>query len=125
MSNPDTHQRAPAHSIRAEPDPLPAIGIRQSASAEAAADKWEIGNASTCNPRCERYAACRPDKPGWVQKKQAAANMATTLSALRQRAARVGYASPARTAMPRSDQPKLCLDAAYFALQRRGKKRKR
>ena len=55
--------------------------------------------------------------PGWVLKKQAAANLASTPSALRQRAARVGYVSPSCHAMPRRDQPKLCLNAAYFVLQ--------
>jgi hypothetical protein len=74
-----------------------------------------------CDPQCARYAACRPNSPGWVPKKQVAANVGTTLAALRVRARRVGYVSPARTAMPRRDQPKLCLDAAYFAQLRRRK----
>ncbi len=62
-------------------------------------------------------ATCRPDAPGWIPKKQAACNLASTPSALRQRAARVGYVSPSRIAMPRCDQPKLCFRAAYFAMQ--------
>ena len=77
-----------------------------------------------CDQRCERFATCKPDALGWVSKKQAAANLASTPSALRQRAARVGYVSPSRHAMPRRDQPRLCLDAAYFALQARGRRRK-
>jgi hypothetical protein len=77
----------------------------------------------TCDPRCERYAACQPAAPGWIPKKQAAANMGSTPSALRQRAARVGYLSPALHAMPRSDQPRLCFRAAYFALQARVRRR--
>jgi hypothetical protein len=97
MSNPG----ASARLKRAErPDPRPAIGNEK----------------PPCDPRCERYATCRPDSPGWVLKKQAAANLKSTLSALRQRATRVGYVSPVRNAMPRRDQPSLCLDAAYFAL---------
>jgi hypothetical protein len=105
MSNPEASALLkPAE----QPDPRPAIGNEQ----------------PPCDPRCERFATCRPDSPGWVPKKQVAANLASTLSALRQRAARVGYVSPLRNAMPRCDQPKLCLDAAYFALLARTRKRK-
>ncbi len=77
----------------------------------------------SCDARCERFAACRPDSPGWVLKKQAAANLEATPSALRQRAARLGYVSPSCHSMPRRDQPKLCLHAAYFVLQAQVKKR--
>jgi hypothetical protein len=77
-----------------------------------------------CDARCERFAACRPDSPGWVLKKQAAANLESTPSALRQRAARLGYVSPSCRSMPRRDQPKLCLNAAYFVLQAQARKRK-
>jgi len=77
-----------------------------------------------CDARCERFAACRPDSPGWVLKKQAAANLESTPSALRQRAARLGYVSPSCRSMPRRDQPKLCLNAAYFVLQAQAKKRR-
>ena len=78
----------------------------------------------SCDARCERFAACRPDSPGWVLKKQAAANLESTPSALRQRAARLGYVSPSCHSMPRRDQPKLCLHAAYFVLQAQARKRK-
>jgi len=82
------------------------------------ADESLIGaQKPLCDPQCERMAACRPDSPGWIPKKQVAANLASSPSALRQRAARVGYVSPSRIAMPRRDQPKLCLQAAYFAMQ--------
>jgi len=88
----------------------------ESPQSEWPADEPESGSRRRCDPRCERFVACRPDSPGWVPKKEAALHLKTTLSALRQRAARLGYVSPARTAMPRSDQPKLCLDAEYFIL---------
>ena len=70
-----------------------------------------------CNPQCKRIAACQPESPGWLLKKVVAANLGASPSALRQRAARLGYVSPCHNAMPRSDQPKLCLDGAYFVLQ--------
>jgi hypothetical protein len=85
----------------------------------ALADARGLPPLPKCNPQCERFAACQPDSPGWVLKKQAAANLASSPSALRQRAARLGYVSPCHNAMPRSDQPKLCLDGAYFVLQAR------
>ena len=116
MADKGKPKREASRSTRAKPAPVPAIGIRQSA----------IGNESaSCDSRCERFAACRPDSPGWVQKKEVAAHLRTSLSALKQRALRLGYVSPARKAMPRSDQPKLCLDAAYFLLCAQTKRRKR
>jgi len=101
---------------------------RSSAHLRPEAAPTGSGNGSaapTCDPHCARFAACRPDSPGWVLKKQVATNLGTTRSALRQRALRIAYVSPVLNAMPRRDQPKLCLDAAYFALQAQARPRKR
>jgi hypothetical protein len=117
MADHSKPKREALRSTRAKPDPFPAIGNPPSPRLRRTSRQSEIGNGKTsCDPRCERFAACRPDSPGWVQKKEVAAHLKTTLSALKQRALRLGYVSPARKAMPRSDQPKLCLDAAYFIL---------
>jgi hypothetical protein len=114
MADHDAPKPEACPSKGAEPDPVPAIGNLGS----------EAGIVGACDPRCERFAACRPDSAGWVPKREVAAHLNTTLSALKQRALRLGYVSPARTAMPRRDQPKLCFDAAYFILCAQLKKRK-
>ena len=106
-------RRVKARPTPTKSAPASSLGNRNSA----------IGGRAPCGPHCERYANCRPDSPGWISKKQAASNLRATPSALRQRALRVGYASPARHAMPRRDQPGLCLNADYFALLARARKR--
>lgn len=89
----------------------------------APAGSRERAALPNCDPECGRFATCRPDIVGWVLKKQAAANLGSNPSALRQRARRIGYVSPAHKAMPRRDQPKLCFDGAYFVLLARVRRR--
>jgi hypothetical protein len=65
---------------------------------------------------CAQFPACRPDLPQWIAKKKVAQNLRVSASALFNRAKRIGYVSVLRNAMPRSDQPKLCILAHYWPL---------
>jgi len=132
MADHNTPKVGIAKSKRAQLDANPAINHPDSALAEApsSADLPEMAYESPasapkpCDSRCERFAACRPDSPGWVLKKEVAAHLKTTMSALKMRALRLGYVSPAHRAIPRGDQPKLCFDAAYFVLLQQVRRKK-
>lgn len=98
------HSRRNAHPI---PKTLP---LRQPARPPRQGQ-----NVAICHG-CDGFPSCRPDLPQWVAKKTVAHNLNVSLSTLCNRASRVGYTSPLRNAMPRRDQPKLCVWAEYFSL---------
>ena len=72
-------------------------------------------NVAICQG-CDRFPACRPDLPQWIAKKAVAQNLHLSVSALCNRAKRIGYVSPHRNVMPQGDQPMLCVRAHYYTL---------